>query len=148
MPFNPFLAPGRFSGSTVSSGSGSGGGSDLAPNKVQFAPTNMPRGTAGRYGSAVRINDGFRIGPATQANQIFQCPGYRIPVGAKFTLLAPNTNGGIALASETREKLLTGEADIVPDITPIDYPVDNTARVWVLLAAVGDYVNVRITDQG
>lgn len=118
-----------------------GTGGNAANGQQPLGPGSSPR-----FGRAIRVNVGFQVGPAASDNTVVQVPAYRVPLGCKLTLLAPNSNAGLAIAGESRSAVSQGIGDIVPNVTPIDYPVDNTASVWVLLAKAGDYVSARVVN--
>lgn len=87
----------------------------------------------------------FKVGPSL-GNVVVQCPAFRVPAGKKVQIIGPSTNSNAVLVSETRESVAPGGSGAVqvPSGLVIDYPVDNTGRLFFYLSTNTDYVIVRI----
>lgn len=116
----------------------------IAPNKVQVSG-----GTFGLTGltnapvSAGRETVTFVLGP-NLAGQVVQCPGYRVPPGARIQMIAAAGSDNNILVGRDRSRLLAGFGEPLPPAVVVEFAAANLAELFVYLAAQVDKVTVRV----
>lgn len=119
-------------------------GGAIAPNKVQVSG-----GTFGLTGltnapvSAGRETVTFVLGP-NLAGQVVQCPGYRVPPGARIQMIAAAGSDNNILVGRDRSRLLAGFGESLPPAVVVEFAAANLAELFVYLAAQVDKVTVRV----
>lgn len=122
---------------------GGSGSSQLAPGQVTNVPVTDKGSIMRQGGGLSQETITFKVGPAGVINSVVQCPAYRVGRGQRVQLLAAS---GASSVSQTRETAAAQLGDAIPNGVLVDYPVDNTGKLFFFLAGAGDSVQVRITS--
>ena len=121
---------------------GSVNGSSIAPTKITNVQVRDKSSLSRRAGGSLETVT-FKVA-SSGANSVVQCPAYRVSAGQKVQLLGTVGNVGPDQVSDTRETAAAQQGDPIPNGVVVDYPVENTGKLWFFFGGNGDSVQVRI----